>query len=141
MADYPAIGLPAISLVALYAGLNGLILLWLGVHVGNVRRRLKIYMGDAGHPEMIRAMRGQLNFVELVPYSILMLLFLALLGASAVFLHLLGLALTVGRLLHAAHFSQADAPAWQRAGGAVLTVAVLAFGSLGVIVYAVAGGL
>lgn len=122
--------------VALYAGLNGLILFWLAAHVGRTRHRLGIGMGDKGHPEMIRAMRGQANFVEYVPLCLVQLGAMAALGAPVWVLHVFGLALTVGRLLHGWHFTQADAPGWQRAAGAGLTMAVLVFGSLGLAAHA-----
>ncbi|MEM8569376.1 MAG: MAPEG family protein [Pseudomonadota bacterium] len=113
----------------IYAGLSGLVLIALAAHVGATRRRLSISIGDGANPEMIRAMRGQLNFVELVPLALILLLTLALAGAPVVMLHLLGLALVVGRVLHALHFIQSDAPGWQRAAGASLTLLVLLLGA------------
>lgn len=128
-----------IYIVGLYAGLNGLVLLWLAAHVGNIRRKLGIYMGDEGSPELIRAMRGQLNFVELVPFSLVLLLLLALAGVPGLVLHILGAGLTIGRVLHALHFVQNDAPGWQRASGALLTSLVLLLGSLWLILLALGG--
>lgn len=111
--------------VGLYAGLNGLVLAGLAGHVGNTRRRLKISIGDGGNPEMVRAMRGQLNFVELVPFCLIELALMALAGAPLWLLHLFCAALTLGRFAHAAHFMQSDAPGWQRALGALLTAMAL----------------
>ncbi len=126
---------PAIAAVALYAGLNAMILGWLAAHIGRLRGRLKIYMGDQGHPRMIRAMRGQANFVEYVPVALILLLLMALMGAPAIAIHALGGALFVGRVLHALHFTAEDAPAWQRGAGATLTIFVVMAAGIGAIVH------
>jgi uncharacterized protein len=128
---------PAVLAVALYAGLNGLILMWLATNVGRTRMRLRIGMGDAGSPEMIRAMRGQANFVEYVPLILLQMTLTALMGAPALVLHLFGATLTLGRLLHGWHFTHGDAPGWQRSSGAALTMLALLGASLGLIAHAI----
>lgn len=130
---------PALAAAALYAGLNGLILLALAAHVGRTRGRLNIMMGDAGNPLMIRAMRGQANFVEYAPLVLVQLVAMALLGTPGWVVHLVGLALTIGRLLHGWHFMQDDAPGWQRGAGAGLTMLALLVASLGLIGHALAG--
>ncbi len=130
---------PAMLAVALYAGLNGLILTWLGANAGRVRHRAGVSIGDGGDPRLLRAMRGQANFVEYVPICLVQLGAMAAMGAPVWVLHLLGVALTAGRVLHAWHFTRAHAPGWQRAGGAVLTAAVLAAGSVGLVVQALEG--
>lgn len=129
----------AVLAVAFYAGLNGLILIWLAMNAGRTRGRLGIGMGDAGNPEMIRAMRGQANFVEYVPLLLAQMTLMALIGTPAWVLHLFGIALTLGRLIHGWHFVQADAPGWQRGAGAALTMTVLIGASLGLIAHALFG--
>ncbi len=129
----------AVLVVAFYAGLNGLILVWLAVNVGRARARLKIGMGDGGHPEMVRAMRGQANFVEYVPFVLAQMTLMALIGTPAWVLHLFGIALTLGRLIHGWHFVQGDAPGWQRGAGAALTMTVLIGASFGLIAHALFG--
>lgn len=126
----------ALAAAALYAGLNGLILLGLSVHVIRIRVREKVYMGDAGNPAIIRAVRGHANFTEHVPLALILIILAALMGAPTWAVHVLGAMLTVGRLLHAAHFVQSDAPAWQRGGGMALTYLVLLLGGLGVAAHA-----
>ena len=128
----------ALAAVALYAGLNALILGWLAAHVGRMRGKLKIFMGDGGNPRMVRAMRAQANFVEYVPMALILLLLMALMGAPALAIHALGAALVLGRVLHALHFTAEDAPAWQRGAGAGLTILVLLSGGLGAVGHAIA---
>lgn len=127
---------PAIAAAALYTGLLTLVLLWLEFVVGAKRGKLKIFLGDGGNPEMLKAMRGQANFVENVPMALLALMGMALFGAPAWAIHALGLTLLVARLLHGWHFAKADAPGWQRAAGAGLTILVLLLGGLGLIGHA-----
>lgn len=129
----------AVLAVALYAGLNGLILTWLGANAGRVRHRAGVSVGDGGDPRLIRAMRGQANFVEYVPLCLVQLGAMAAMGTPVWVLHVFGLALTAGRVLHAWHFVRADAPGWQRAAGAMLTAVVLAAGSLGLVLHALVG--
>jgi uncharacterized membrane protein YecN with MAPEG domain len=130
-----------VPIVAFYAGLNGLILLWLAVNVGRVRARERVLMGDGGNLALIRAMRGQANFVEYVPYCLILMALMAAMGTPGWVLHLFGIALTAGRLAHGWHFVQADAPGWQRGIGTLLTMLVLIGGSVGLIGHALAGGL
>lgn len=126
----------ALNAVALYAAFNAFILIWLAVNVGKRRDAARVWMGDGGDPSVIRAIRGQANFVEYVPMALLMLTITALLGAPAIAIHVAGIVLTVGRLLHAWHFVQDDAPGWQRMAGAMATLAVVALTALGLIGYA-----
>jgi uncharacterized protein len=124
--------------VAFWTGILVLVSLWLLVHVVRVRIRTGVMMGDAGNPAMIRAMRGQANFVEVVPLALLVILAMALLGAPAWLVHGFGAALALGRVLHALHFTAEDAPRWQRGAGTGLSMLVLGLGGLGVAVHALA---
>ncbi len=124
--------------VAIYAGLNGLILAWLLTNVGRKRAALKISIGDGGNIVLIRAMRGQANFVENVPMALVFMILMALLGTPVWLLHILGASLVVGRFFHALHFVADDAPGWQRAAGIGLTFLVLVVGALGLIAHGVA---
>ncbi|WP_224003477.1 MAPEG family protein [Aureimonas sp. SA4125] len=125
---------PAIAAVALYAGLNALVLFWLMVETGRTRMREKVPMGDGGNLRLIRVMRGHANAIEIVPVALILLLTLALLGTPAWAIHGLGLILTLGRLFHAMHFIAADAPRWQRAAGALSSAILLVAGGAWAIV-------
>lgn len=124
----------AVAALALYAGLNALILFWLMVETGRTRMRERVAMGDGGNPRLIRVMRGHANAIEIVPVALIILLVLAILGAPAWAIHVLGLVLTLGRLFHAMHFIATDAPRWQRAAGALSSAVLLVVGGLWAIV-------
>ena len=68
---------------------------------GKIRGSSGISIGDGGRPDLLLAMRRQGNFLEFVPYFLLMMLALELNGASATWLHGLGLAMIVARICHA----------------------------------------
>jgi uncharacterized membrane protein YecN with MAPEG domain len=127
---------PGLAAFALYTGLLTFVLIWLGFVIGKMRGELKISIGDGGNPVLLRAMRGQANFIENVPMALLLLLGMALFGAPAWLIHGLGIILVAARVLHGLHFTKADAPRWQRAAGAGLTVLVLVVGALGLIGHA-----
>jgi len=126
----------SIAAVGLYAGLNALILIWISVSTSMLRNSLGIFVGDGGHPHLIRIMRGHANAIETVPVALILMLLMASLGAPAWVVHLFGIALTVGRVLHALHFIAEDAPRWQRFAGAGLSTLVLGLGAIGTIGHA-----
>ncbi len=125
--------------VALFTGLNGLVLFWLAWSVGKVRQREKISIGDGGNQAMIRVMRGQANFIETVPFCLMILLLMALIGTPAWVILIFGIMLTFGRVIHAWHFIKPDGERWERMWGTILTILVLVPGSLGLIGHAIWG--
>lgn len=127
---------PGLTAFGLYLGAMLLIHIWLAFGVGGLRSTLKISIGDGGNPRMIRAMRGQANFVENAAITLLLLLAMAVMGAPALLIHVMGLTLVVGRVIHGLHFMAEDAPGWQRGGGAMLTVLVQVVGALGLLGHA-----
>lgn len=130
---------PALAAVALYAGLNAIVLIGLAVQTGRIRAATRVSIGDGGDPRLIRVMRGHANAVETIPMALLLMALVALLGAPAWAIHALGVALTVGRVLHALHFAAADAPGWQRSAGAGLSALVLLVAAVWAVLAGLAG--
>jgi uncharacterized membrane protein YecN with MAPEG domain len=90
----------AMAAIALYVGLNALILLALAYNVGSRRGAQKqLQPGDMGDAVLTRAIRAHANFAEHAPIALLLLLILALLGFEALWLHLYGALFTVGRVV------------------------------------------
>ena len=127
-----------IATVALYAGLNALILLGIAGSTSRVRRRTGIYIGDGGNLHLVRILRGHANAIEIVPIALILMLLMAAMGAPAWVIHVFGIALTVGRVLHAAYFIPAEAPLWRRVAGAGLSLIALAIAAVGVLGHAIA---
>lgn len=89
----------------LYAGVLGLVLLVLAIRVLMARGQTKTHMGDGGNPLVLRRMRGQANFAEYVPMTLLLMALIETHGAPIWFLHALGGTLLLGRLLHGYAFA------------------------------------
>lgn len=86
--------------LAPYAALLGLIYVFLSSYVANLRRREREGLG-ATHPQLQRGARAHGNFIEYVPFALLLFWLCGHTGSAPLTLHLLGLALLVGRSLHA----------------------------------------
>lgn len=122
--------------VAVYAGLNGLILSWFILHIIRHRWRAGVSLGDGGDEILFKGMRGQANFVEMVPFTIVLLFLAALMQAPLWLIHAFGISLTAGRVLHAWHFSGLARAGWTRTAGATLSILVLLILALGVTLHA-----
>lgn len=90
-----------IPITGFYAGLLGLILLWLSIRIVTaVRAKAEISYGDGGNPEYTVILRGQGNFVEYVPLILILMAVNELGGTGAAWLHGMGVTLVIARLLH-----------------------------------------
>jgi uncharacterized membrane protein YecN with MAPEG domain len=128
--------LPIIQIPAIYACLLALMFVGLSVRTLGLRRRLKIAIGDAGNPAMLRAMRVHSNFAEYVPFSLLLLLLASASGAHASLLHLSGVTLLIGRISHAYGVSQSREDYRFRVAGMALTFTSMITSSLYLLVSA-----
>jgi hypothetical protein len=77
------------------------IYLMLSIRVVQLRRRLKIGVGDGGEPELQKAIRVHANFAEYVPLALLTLALFEYLTHSSLVPASVGGLLVVARLLHA----------------------------------------
>ena len=126
-----------ISIVAVYAGLNGLLILILAYQVGHHRGRQKaLEPGATGDATLTRAFRAHANATEYIPTALLLLLLLALMTAPGALLHGLGAAFTVGRIAHAAGMMRQRHPNAIRFLGNLLTGLVYLIGSGAALYYA-----
>lgn len=110
-----------LEVVALYAGVNILLLLVLGYLVVRARQTHKIVLGDGGHDPTTRAIRAHANAAEYIPTALVGLLILSLFNNLPTWLlHAAGISLTLGRILHAfgLHAGKVNIG---RVGGTVLT--------------------
>jgi uncharacterized membrane protein YecN with MAPEG domain len=85
----------------LYASLLGILLIALSNQVSSNRKRAMVSLGHGDDSRLERSMRTQGNFVEYVPFALLLLMLLELEVTQMWLLHLLGAMLLTGRLLHA----------------------------------------
>ncbi|MEW5248757.1 MAPEG family protein [Microbulbifer sp. 2201CG32-9] len=90
-----------VYIAGFYAGLSGLLLLALAYRVVRFRRDEKVGVGTGGKHSGAVLVRAHGNAVEYLPTALLLMLIAELNGLEALWLHLLGSALVLGRLLHA----------------------------------------
>ena len=94
----------------IYGGLLGLLFLLLSFWVVKRRAQFKVMIGEGEAPEMLSAIRAHGNFAEYVPLTILLRALCELAGVGALWLHLGGALLLVGRILHAIGIQIPKAP-------------------------------
>ena len=78
-----------------------IIFIKLSFAVIGLRRKNKVGLGSGGHEDLERAIRTQGNFAEYVPIGIILIACLELNGAPWWLVVIPGIALIIGRLIHA----------------------------------------
>ena len=126
MLDLITTGYPITSL---YAGLLGLLLVVLSVGVVRARLEHEVSMGDGGVSDLHVAQRRHGNFVEYVPYAIVLLVLLEASNTSAWMLHTLGAALVCARILHPFGLASEFGLRFPRMIGSLVTWIVIAWAS------------
>ena len=101
----------------LYAGLLGLLLIALSTQVVLARRQFRVRLGTGTEEGMQQAVRVQANFVEYVPFAVLLLVFAEVSGLPGPAVHGAGALLVVSRLLHAAGLSRSPGRSFGRVYG------------------------
>ena len=86
---------------SIIASLLTIIFIKLSFAVIGLRRKNKVGLGSGGHDDLERAIRAQGNFVEYVPFGIILIACLELNGAPWWLVLIPGITLIVGRLIHA----------------------------------------
>jgi uncharacterized membrane protein YecN with MAPEG domain len=85
----------------IYTGLLGLLFIALSIYVVMGRIKYRISIGNGDNPDMAKRVRVHGNFAEYVPFGLLLLLLVDYCEYGPWIIHLLGLALLGGRVLHA----------------------------------------
>lgn len=85
---------------SIYAGLSGLLLVWLAFQVIKERRANKIKLGDHGVFELQSAIRAHGNLAEYMPITIILLFLFEYNGAPVWMIHVIGVTFLIGRWIH-----------------------------------------
>jgi uncharacterized protein len=123
-----------LHVVPVYAALLALLFMILSVRVMAERGRVGVPIGSGGSRALERRIRVHGNFAEYVPLALLLLVFLELRGSAGWYLHLLCLALLLGRIAHAVAVSQEPDVLPLRAAGVALTLAVIIVAALSLVI-------
>jgi uncharacterized protein len=112
-------GSPLIT--SLYAAPLGLMGLGLAAHVIQLRAKTGISIMDGGNIQLAERIRRHGNFIENVPFVLLLMALAELNGVANLWLHLSGTLLIVGRIVHAAGLKHDKHDAFGRIAGATLS--------------------
>lgn len=122
------------QLVALYTVPCAVILFILAANCIRLRVRHKVGLGHMGNNVLELAMRAHANAAEHIPIVLIMLVLLAALQASVIFIHAAGICLVVGRALHAIAFSRNPGTTPGRFFGQFLTFTAYLIAVVGLII-------
>jgi uncharacterized protein len=116
------------------AGLSGLFLLVLSGWVIAGRVKFRVGLGDGGNEQMRQRIRAHANFVEYVPFALILIVLVESSGIGAGWLPgVLGGALILGRLIHAQGILKKSGTSAGRFIGTNLTGLVILAGSAAVL--------
>jgi len=108
-----------------YAGLLGLLFIALSINVIKQRRSNKVGLGDGGVEPLAQAIRVHANFSEYLPIALVLMAIFELNSGSHLWLHILGAALFVSRILHAIGLTRSKGVSKERITGMLLTFIVI----------------
>lgn len=117
-----------------YAAILGLIYVALSLNVVRNRWKFKTGIGTGGHRPLDKSIRVHGNFAEYVPFTLLLMAMTEILGANNVTLHIIGVAIVLGRILHAIGLTKSIGTSLPRMGGMTLTFASLIIASLSILI-------
>lgn len=120
----------------LYAGLLALLFLGLSYRVISLRKQHRVSVGDGGKKAVAKAMRAQANCVEYSSFGLILLFGAELQGAPGWAVHGLGVALVLGRGLHAFGFGSTPQIVPARVWGMVLSLGMILIAALSNIIRA-----
>lgn len=120
---------------ALWSGLSLILLLILSVRVTRKRRKHRVAIGHGDAPELLQAIRAFGNATEYIPAGLGALAVMAAAEASPLLVHLTGLLLFVGRVIHAVAISRSTGATLGRSAGMILTWVSYVFAAVALLFY------
>lgn len=113
------------SITAFYAALLAALFLLLSARVIAQRRDRRVELGHGEDSQLLRRMRVHANFAEYVPFTLLLMALAESMAPPRPLIHLVGLLLVAGRLMHAYGLSQTPHILRYRVWGMRLTFTAL----------------
>ena len=127
-------------ITAFYTAILACGLIFLTLRIVKRRMKYKIGLGDGGNEDLRQAMRIHGNFTELMPFCLLLMLLLELQYMDPVYLHIAGITLVMGRILHFLGLSQSPLTTKGRFWGTFLTICTLGLtAAANIILYVLSG--
>jgi uncharacterized membrane protein YecN with MAPEG domain len=94
-----------LEITGLYSALLAFIYIKLSLNVISLRRVHKVSLGHKNHKDLEQAIRAQANFIEYVPFGLILLSCLEVNKVHPLIVFTLGGLLFIGRFLHAKSFT------------------------------------
>ena len=110
---------------SLVAAVLTAIFIKLSFEVISLRKKNRVGLGSGGHEDLERAIRAHGNFAEYVPFGIILMACLELNGAPWWLVAIPGVALIIGRLIHAVGINTPPPDFTKRILGMKITFATL----------------
>ncbi|NOI98369.1 hypothetical protein F0240_00790 [Vibrio kanaloae] len=88
-------------ITALYAALLTVLMIWLAIEVIKQRRINLIAHADGGVESLQVVRSAQSNAMDYIPITVILMGFLEMNGTNVWFIHVLGVAFLLGRVIHA----------------------------------------
>lgn len=107
------------SVTLFYAALLGLMMAILSIRVPIKRAALDAPWGDAGDEVLATRIRAFGNFIEYVPFIVILMALLEYSGFDANWLHGAGITLTVSRIFHAVSLKAGECGTFRKIGRAI----------------------
>lgn len=123
----------ALQAAALWSGLCILWMVVLSFRTIFARRSLRVSFGDGGDAVLTSRSRAFGNASEYIPACLAILILMALSGFQPMWIHAVGGAMFLGRVLHAWGLAQAKQPSFGRMSGMILTQLALIGGACALI--------
>ena len=121
-------------ITGLYAGLLAVMLVVLILQVIRYRWKFKVGLGDGGIKELEQRIRAHGNFIETAPFLLILMFLLESNGTSELALHLFGITMLLGRILHMAGLYKSPTTSVGRALGMIMTNSLLLIGGAALVV-------
>jgi uncharacterized protein len=112
-------------ITSIYAAVLALMMTALSSHVSMKRGSTNTSILDGGHPDLALRIRRHGNFIENVPFSLLLMLLAELDGAGHNWIHGAGVLIIVGRIMHAIGLRADTATPVRLVGGIANSIANL----------------
>jgi uncharacterized protein len=112
-------------ITGLYVALAALLVLILSARIVVRRWKTRVPLGDGDDKELRKCIRVQANAIEYLPLALLLLLLLELDQTRPLLLHIFGIVLIAGRIIHAVGLSISGGASPGRMIGTALTWGVM----------------
>jgi uncharacterized protein len=112
-------------ITGIYAAIAALLVIALSFRVIFRRHSMKTGIGDGGDHELSKRIRVHANAVEYLPLGLVLLLLIEWNQTLPMIVHGFGIALIVGRLLHAFGLSRTSGPSPGRVFGMIITLTAM----------------